>query len=63
MSTNAEVKVDMPPEYDENELDASLQEHDDEIVRDSATASENEPSSQEKGMSRMSPLLDQTGTV
>ncbi|KAJ0017567.1 hypothetical protein Pint_11406 [Pistacia integerrima] len=60
MSTNDEVKVDMPPEYDENELDTSLQEPD---VGDTATASENEPSSQEKVMRRMSPLLDQSGTV
>ncbi|KAJ0018247.1 hypothetical protein Pint_11423 [Pistacia integerrima] len=56
MSTNDEVKVDMPPENDENELDTSPQEHDDEIARDTATASEYESSSQEKVMS----LLDQT---
>ncbi|KAJ0016598.1 hypothetical protein Pint_11416 [Pistacia integerrima] len=59
MSTNDEVKVDMPPEYDENELGTSLLEHE---VRDTATASENESSSQEKVKSRISPLLDQTGT-
>ncbi|KAJ0018250.1 hypothetical protein Pint_11426 [Pistacia integerrima] len=59
MSTNGEVKVDMPPENDENELDTSPQEHDDEIARDTATASEYESSGQEKVMSP----LDQTGTV